>query len=84
MKGKEKMNGLKERVLIFLGEYAEIDDSVNEDSQLIADLGLSSLSVMEIVNDAEDVFSITINDDELTGLVTVGDVINLLEKKGVQ
>ncbi|MBP3872544.1 MAG: acyl carrier protein [Lachnospiraceae bacterium] len=78
------MNGLKERVLIFLGEYAEIDDSVNEDSQLIADLGLSSLSVMEIVNDAEDVFSITINDDELTGLVTVGDVINLLEKKGVQ
>jgi len=84
MKGKEKMNGLKERVLNFLGEYAEIDDSVNEDSQLIADLGLSSLSVMEIVNDAEDVFSITINDDELTGLVTVGDVINLLEKKGVQ
>ncbi len=78
------MNGLKERVLNFLGEYAEIDDSVNEDSQLIADLGLSSLSVMEIVNDAEDVFSITINDDELTGLVTVGDVINLLEKKGVQ
>ena len=78
------MNGLKERVLNFLGEYAEIDDSVNEDSQLIADLGLSSLSVMEIVNDAEDVFSITINDDELTGLVTVGDVINLLEKKGVR
>ncbi len=78
------MNGLKERVFNFLGEYAEIDDSVNEDSQLIADLGLSSLSVMEIVNDAEDVFSITINDDELTGLVTVGDVINLLEKKGVQ
>ena len=78
------MNGLKERVLNFLGEYAELDDSVNEDSQLIADLGLSSLSVMEIVNDAEDVFSITINDDELTGLVTVGDVINLLEKKGVQ
>jgi acyl carrier protein len=78
------MNGLKDRVLAFLSEYTQLDETVNEDSQLIADLGLSSLSLMEIVNDAEDVFSITISDEELTGLVTVGDVISLLEKKGVQ
>ena len=77
------MNGLKEKVLNFLGEYVQLEDSVNEDSQLIADLGLNSLTLMEIVNDAEEAFSITIDDDELMKLVTVGDVILLLEKKGV-
>ena len=77
------MNELKEKVLSFLGEYVQLEDSVNEDSQLIADLGLNSLTLMEIVNDAEETFSITIDDDELIQLVTVGDVIRLLEKKGV-
>ena len=77
------MNGLKDKVLNFLGQYVQLEDSVNEDSQLIADLGLNSLSLMEIVNDAEEAFSITIDDDELLKLVTVGDVIALLEKKGV-
>ena len=77
------MNELKEKVLNFLGEYVQLEDSVNEDSQLIADLGLNSLTLMEIVNDAEEAFSITIDDNELVQLVTVGDVIRLLEKKGV-
>ena len=77
------MNELKEKVLSFLGEYVQLEDSVNEDSQLIADLGLNSLTLMEIVNDAEEAFSITIDDNELVQLVTVGDVIRLLEKKGV-
>ena len=77
------MNGLKDKVLHFLGQYVQLEDSVNEDSQLIADRGLNSLSLMEIVNDAEEAFSITIDDDELLKLVTVGDVIALLEKKGV-
>ena len=77
------MNELKEKVLTFLGGYVQLEDSVNEDSQLIADLGLNSLTLMEIVNDAEEAFSITIDDNELVQLVTVGDVIRLLEKKGV-
>ena len=78
------MSELMDKALNFLGEYTQLDDSVNEDSQLIADLGLNSLSLLEIVNDAEDAFSITIDDEELPQLVTVGDVIRLLEKKGVQ
>jgi len=41
---------------------------------LAADLGLDSLTMMEIVMLAEDVFPITINNDELRGLQTVGDV----------
>jgi acyl carrier protein len=41
---------------------------------LIGDLGLDSLTMMEIVMLAEDVFPISISNDELRGLRTVGDV----------
>ena len=77
------MNDLMKKVLAFLGNYTQLDGPVSEDSQLIADLGINSLTLMEIANDAEDTFSITITDEELGGLVTVGDVVRLLEEKGV-
>ncbi len=49
--------------------------------QLSADLGLDSLTMMEIVMLAEDVFPITINNDELRGLRTVADVQRFIECK---
>ena len=78
------MGELMKKVVAFLGEYKDMDEPVSEDSQLIADLGLNSLTLMEIANDAEDRFSITITDEELASLVTVGDVVRLLDKKGVE
>ena len=48
---------------------------------LAADLGLDSLTMMEIVMLAEDVFPISINNDELRGLRTVGDVQHFIECK---
>ena len=67
----------------FLNDYADVDSSANADSQLIADLGFNSLTLLEMVNDAEDKFGITIEDDELPAIVTVGDVVDLLKRKNV-
>ena len=52
-----------------------------DDVHLIGDLGIDSLTMMEIVMLAEDVFPISINNDELRGLHTVGDVQRFIECK---
>ena len=46
----------------------------HDDLLLIEDLGLDSLTMMDIVILAEDVFQISINNDELRQLRTLGDV----------
>lgn len=51
------------------------------DLRLAEDLGLDSLSVMEIVILAEDVLSITIENEELPELHTLGDVMRFVERK---
>lgn len=53
----------------------------HDDLLLIEDLGLDSLTIMEIVILAEDVFQITINNDELRQLRTLGDVRHFIEGK---
>ena len=52
-----------------------------DDVHLIGDLGLDSLTMMEIVMLTEDVFPVSINNDELRGLHTVGDVQRFIECK---
>lgn len=42
--------------------------------RLVEDLGLDSLSLMEIVVLAEDVLRISVTNEELTGLKTIGDL----------
>ena len=48
---------------------------------LIEDLGLDSLTLMEIVLLVEDVLTISINNDELRQLRTLGDVRQFIEVK---
>ena len=77
------MDKVFEKTLTFIGNYVEIGDTVSADSQLIADLGFNSLTLLDMVNDAEDEFGISISDDELPGIVTIGDVVELLKRKNV-
>lgn len=53
-----------------------------EDPQkLREELGLDSLDVVSIVSQVERRFRIRLTHEELQGLVTVGDVLDLLEAK---
>jgi acyl carrier protein len=57
--------------------YGKIDD----DKNLRADLGLDSVDVVSIVSQVERHFRIRLSQQDLETLVTVGDVLNLLQKK---
>jgi acyl carrier protein len=47
----------------------------------LKELGIDSLELLSIVVELEDSFSVTFEDDELSKLETVGDVISTIERK---
>jgi acyl carrier protein len=51
------------------------------DSRIREDLGLSSLKTVELIITLEDQYDISIADDELTTLVTLRDVVELIDRK---
>jgi acyl carrier protein len=57
--------------------YAAIDDAKN----LRTDLNLDSVDVVSIVSQVERRFRIRLSQRDLGTLVTVGDVLDLLQKK---
>lgn len=61
-------------LVALLGEYAEPGAEINDKSHLVADLGIDSLGVMEILQNIEDKFGFEIPNDLLTELETVADV----------
>lgn len=54
---------------------------ITEDMELVADLGLSSLDVVDAVLAFEEEFEVEISDDRIMELRTVGDIERCLEKK---
>jgi 3-hydroxyacyl-[acyl-carrier-protein] dehydratase len=59
---------------------AKLKDA-GDDLRLIEDLGIDSLTMMEIVILVEDVLQLSINNDELRNLRTVGDVKTFIDCK---
>ncbi|MGD0568448.1 MAG: acyl carrier protein [Candidatus Sulfotelmatobacter sp.] len=58
-------------------EAATISDTASYD----ADLGLDSLSILEIVVDVETQFKFQASDEELSSIRTVADAVSLVEKR---
>ena len=59
----------------------EEDLIINEDTVLMADLGLSSLDLINIAYLVEEEFDIEISDRAIQDFKTVGDVIAFIEKQ---
>lgn len=77
------MDEYVKKALELISEYVDTDETVSSDSQLIADLGLNSLELLEIINDIEEKNHLTISDDELNNIITVGDMAELIKIKGL-
>ena len=67
----------------FMLEYnPSVPEEIDTSMQIIADLGFNSLTLIELVNDAEDRFNVVFEDEELAKIQTVGDILGMLEQKG--
>jgi acyl carrier protein len=71
----EVLAGLAEIV----NEETGIDtESVKMDKSFTNDLDIDSISMMTIVVNAEEKFSVKIPDEEVKNLLTVGDAVNFI------
>jgi acyl carrier protein len=57
-------------------------EDVQLDKSFTEDLDVDSLSMVEVVVAAEERFGITIPDDEVKNLKTVGDAVAFIERAG--
>jgi acyl carrier protein len=72
---KEVLAGLAELVNDETGISA---DAVQMDKSFTDDLDIDSISMMTIVVNAEDKFSVKIPDEEVKNLITVADAVNYI------
>ena len=62
-------------------EVAEKDLQGLEEPSVIADIGVDSLAMLEIVGEMERELEVQIPDDELVGIQTVAQLLDLVEKR---
>lgn len=61
-------------------DYVEVDpDLIQLDASLRADLGATSFDLMNIAVAVEETFGLTVPNEALTDVHTVGDVMRLIE-----
>ena len=68
-----------EKVKNALAEQFEVNpDTITPETNLIDDLGADSLASVELVMALEEAAGISIDDGDVAGLKTVGDIMNYL------
>ena len=63
-------------------QFALVTEEITMDSSFTDDLGADSVDLVELVMAMEEEFDIgEVNEEDLTGLKTVGDCVNYLDSK---
>lgn len=75
---------IRDRVFQYILEASDEEltaEDLRPETSLRDELDLSSMQAITLVMDLESEFDITVEDEELEGLKTVGDVLALLDSK---
>ena len=70
-----------EKVRDMIAEQLKVDPAtIQPESRLMEDLKADSANIMVMIMDLEDTFGITVEDDQIMKLRTVGDVVEYIAK----
>jgi len=70
-----------ETIKSLIGQQLKVDPAtITRDSRLMEDLKADSANIMVMIMDLEDQFGITVEDDQIMRMRTVGDVVDYIEK----
>ena len=58
------------------------EDKVVESASMVEDLGADSANLMMLIMDLETEFNLTVEDEALGSIKTVGDIVDYISKKG--
>jgi acyl carrier protein len=82
MFGKKKEESVLESVKKIIADTLEIDvKEVKAESNLIADLGMESLDLVDLVVAFEEKYKVSIDDKDVKKLQTVQDIVTYIENK---
>ena len=71
-----------DKIKDMLEKQLGIDNSkITEDSDIIKDIGADSLDIVEFLMDAENEWGITIEEEDVKNLHTIGDVVKYIESR---
>ena len=71
-----------DKITDMLEKQLGIDKSkITEDSDIIKDIGADSLDIVEFLMDAENEWGITIEEEDVKNLHTLGDVVKYIESR---
>lgn len=69
-----------EKIQAILADQLDIEEeSINEDSLLVEDLGADSLDAIDIVMSVEDEFGIEVPDEIIEKIESVKDIVSFVE-----
>lgn len=70
-----------DKIIEILSEFTELStEEMNENTELVNDLGLNSLDVVNVIVAFEDEFNIEIPDRIIKDLRTIGDILKYIEE----
>ncbi len=75
---------IMDKLLKIIEKYSynkELIKNATPESRIIADLNINSTRIVDIILDTEEEFNIEVEDMALAKMVTIGDVINIIENK---
>lgn len=71
-----------DKIIDMLEKQLGIDKSkITEDSDIIKDIGADSLDIVEFLMDAENEWGITIEEEDVKDLHTIGDIVKYIESR---
>ena len=80
-----QQNDIQATLTRVLGEVAKVNPTaVARDKRLREDLGLDSLTLIEVAVAAEDAFGVPLPDEDLECFQTVGDLIDYVQQSESQ
>ena len=80
IKDRKDPNTMFEEFKELLVEQMSIDEAdITPEAELVADLGINSLELADLVFTCESKYNIEIDEDDYRKFVTVGDVVAYLE-----
>lgn len=78
------MNENLSRLRILIADAMDIDEEeITSEAHFINDIGVDSLISLEVLVRLEKEFNIKIPESDLTRMVSLNEIYNLLEEKGV-
>ncbi len=76
-------NAIFEKVKEYILMQLPVDGGkVVETARMVEDLGADSANLMMLIMDLETEFNMTVEDDALGAIQTVGDIVDYIQKKG--